>query len=139
MSPLPATPFPLPELVVKPSRAQLFMFSAATWNRHHVHYDPHAARAEGHADVVVHRALLGNFIARQLTQWLAGRGAISSLSWKVQSSAVPNRDLRCLASVIRVEPGPPLLAHCEVSIVNEEGTTVCTGAATLTLNPKAFS
>jgi hydroxyacyl-ACP dehydratase HTD2-like protein with hotdog domain len=84
-----SVPRPLPELVVTPTTAQLFMFSAVTWNRHRIHYDHHAAVEEGHPGVVVQRALLGNFLARLLTGWLQDRGEVRELSWRVLKSAVP--------------------------------------------------
>ena len=37
----------IPELTVCPDRAQIFMFSAVTWNRHHIHYSKDAAVSEG--------------------------------------------------------------------------------------------
>ena len=40
-------PLVLPELRVLPTPMQIFMFSAITWNRHHIHYSADAARAEG--------------------------------------------------------------------------------------------
>jgi hydroxyacyl-ACP dehydratase HTD2-like protein with hotdog domain len=49
-------PAPIPALVVTPDHTQIFMFSAATWNRHHIHYSKDAALAEGLPDVVAARA-----------------------------------------------------------------------------------
>lgn len=52
----------LSKLVKTPDRQQLFMFSAITWNRHAIHYNRQHARDEGLPDVVVQRALVGNFL-----------------------------------------------------------------------------
>jgi hydroxyacyl-ACP dehydratase HTD2-like protein with hotdog domain len=71
----------LGELVKKPDRRQLFMFSAITWNRHAIHYDRQRAREEGLPDVVVQRALIGNFFAQLLDQWLQDRGEIQHSSY----------------------------------------------------------
>ena len=57
----------IPELIVYPDRTQIFMFSAVTWNRHHIHYSKDAAVSEGLPDIVVQRALIGNFLARLIT------------------------------------------------------------------------
>ena len=120
----------LPELTVVPTRMQLFMFSAATWNRHHVHYSKDAAIAEGLPDVVVHRALLGNFLARMIEGWLAGAGEIRELSWKVQQSALPDKPLRVRGTVQeKLEEAGRHFARCEVTIVNERDETVASGTA----------
>lgn len=90
-----ALPLVLPELVVEPTAAQVFMFSAATWNRHHIHYSRDAAVREGHADIVLQRALLGNLFARHAQAWLGTAGSVRRLAWKVLSSALPGQALRC--------------------------------------------
>lgn len=123
-------PFAIPELVVTPTRMQLFMFSAATWNRHRIHYDKDAAIAEGHPDVVVHRALLGNFLARMLSDWLGDCGMIRELSWKVQRSALPDQRLRCQGEVTELSAsGTARQATCALRILNEDGQPVATGSA----------
>jgi hydroxyacyl-ACP dehydratase HTD2-like protein with hotdog domain len=88
-------PLVLPELRVRPTPMQLFMFSAITWNRHHIHYSAEAARAEGHPDVVVQRSLLGNYFARHAGAWLGPEGRVAKLTWRVVGPAVPHQWLRC--------------------------------------------
>jgi hydroxyacyl-ACP dehydratase HTD2-like protein with hotdog domain len=76
----------LGELVKKPDRRQLFMFSAITWNRHAIHYDRQSAREEGLPDVVVQRALIGNFLP---SCWTSGcRTVARSSAWGGKSLAV---------------------------------------------------
>jgi hydroxyacyl-ACP dehydratase HTD2-like protein with hotdog domain len=122
----------IPELRVTPTPGQVFMFSAVTWNRHHIHFSKDAALAEGHADIVVQRALLGNFMARQLGNWLGDRGRIVQLSWKVQKSALPGNTLRCQGRVVGAEPagGRQQLA-CSLAILDPADATVATGQATV--------
>ena len=129
-------PVPLPELTVTPDHTQLFMFSAVTWNRHHIHYSKDAAIAEGLPDVVVQRALLGNFMARLLTGWLGRAGELRELSWKVVSSAVPGRRLRCQGEVVAREgdAGAPRL-RCEVRVIDDDGTVIAIGQARAVLHP----
>jgi len=128
-------PLPLPTLSLEPTAGQVFMFSAVTWNRHHIHYSDEAARAEGHQGVVVQRALIGNFLARLLTGWLAERGEIRSLSWKVVKSARPGRPLRCGGDVVTVEElGGERRLRCELKVVGEDDELLATGNATLILH-----
>jgi len=127
-------PIVLPELVVTPTHTQIFMFSAVTWNRHHIHYSRDAAIAEGLQDVVVQRALIGNYFVRLLTNWLRDSGEIKNISWKVLSSAVPNRKLRCqgvIASHESAAAADPGHLACEMTMINDAGETVATGRATV--------
>ena len=127
-------PAPIPELVVVPSRMQLFMFSAVTWNRHRIHYDRDAALADGLPDVVVQRALMGDFLARMLTDWLAESGEIQRLSWRVVGSAVPEVALRCTGEAVEIETaGAGRLARCELHMRAEAGDDVATGDAVVRL------
>lgn len=116
----------LPEVVVTPTTTDIFCFSAVTWNRHKIHFDKEAAQAEGHADVVVQRALLGNYFALLLDRWLGQHGDVRKLSWKVLSSALPGKPLRCLGQASMEGSN---VAHCEMSIIDETGNVVATGKA----------
>lgn len=124
----------LPELSLKPTAAQVFMFSAVTWNRHHIHFCADAARAEGHSGVVVQRGLIGNFLARMLTQWLGGKGEIRALSWKVIKSAMPGQELRCRGEVTGSEEreGRKRL-RCALSVVDAQERVLAEGSAELEL------
>lgn len=120
----------IPDLVVVPSRAQLFMFSAATWNRHRIHYDKDAALADGLPDVVVQRALLGDFLARMLTDWLAETGEIHRLSWRVTGSAVPEVALRCTGVIVGTESAEVgSFVRCKLHVRTEAGDDVAAGDA----------
>lgn len=122
----------IPELQIIPTPGQIFMFSAITWNRHHIHFSKDAALAEGHADIVVQRALLGNFMARQLGNWLGSGGRILRLSWKVQKSATPSHVLRCQGTVVSSEEtGERRQLHCALRIVDHTDATVASGEATV--------
>jgi hydroxyacyl-ACP dehydratase HTD2-like protein with hotdog domain len=129
-------PAEIPEFSITPDHTQIFMFSAVTWNRHHIHYNKDAALDEGHGGVVVQRALIGNFLARLLTSWLGAAGEIRALSWKVVRSALPNQSLRCRGTVAeRTDSG--LLLSCEVVVLNQEDQPIATGQATVRLAPGA--
>lgn len=127
-------PTPLPELLITPTVSHVFMYSAVTWNRHRIHYDHHAAVDEGHAGVVVQRGLLGNYLARLVTKWVGARGELRTLSWKVLASARPGQRLVGRGAVVgAVDVAGERRASCELELVNEAGTVVARGNATVML------
>ena len=131
-------PAPIPALVVTPDHTQIFMFSAATWNRHRIHYSKDAALAEGLPDVVVQRALIGNFFARLLTAWLGDDGDIRELSWKVGASAVPGKALRIEGDALTLDVGGGHRdVDCELRITDDGDRAIATGRARLRLRPRA--
>lgn len=118
------------ELRVTPDRTQLFAFGAITWNRHKIHFDRAQAQAEGFADVVVQRGLLGNFLARSVSAWAGPRARIERLTWKVLRSTFPDHELRCQGEVTAVaEERGERLVDCALRIVNPEGHHIADGAA----------
>ena len=64
----------LPVAVKRASRAQLFLYSAATWNPHRIHYDREYAINEGYPDIIVHGPLQGAWITQYFTDWAGPRG-----------------------------------------------------------------
>jgi hydroxyacyl-ACP dehydratase HTD2-like protein with hotdog domain len=129
-----ALPLALPELEVVPDHMQIFQFSAITWNRHHVHYSKDAALAEGLPDVVVQRALLGDFLARAVGDWAGEEADLRELSWKVRSSATPNARLRCQGEVAAVHSSDgATFADCELRIVRDDDQLVASGSARVEL------
>lgn len=83
----------LPPLVKRASRAQLFLYSAATWNPHRIHYDVDYARYEGHPDVIVHGPLQGAWLTEYVTRWIGPRGRLVRAGWQNRASALPDQDL----------------------------------------------
>jgi hydroxyacyl-ACP dehydratase HTD2-like protein with hotdog domain len=124
----------IPELIVCPDHKQIFVFSAVTWNRHHIHYSKDAAINEGLPDVVVQRALIGNFLARLITDWIGDAGELRKLTWKVTRSALPGRDITCRGKITdKLDLDGEECVVCEVTASNEDDELIASGEATVTL------
>lgn len=120
----------IPELTVRPDRTQVFMFSAVTWNRHHIHYSKDAAVREGLPDIVVQRALIGNFLATLITNWVGDNAELRKLTWKVTRSALPGKDIVCRGKITeRTESEDENCLMCEVTASNENGELIASGEA----------
>jgi hydroxyacyl-ACP dehydratase HTD2-like protein with hotdog domain len=124
----------IPELITVPTTTQLFMFSAVTWNRHRIHYDPEFARSQGLRDVAIHRGLIGNLLARVLTRWLGDAGIVRQVEWTVRGSAEVGQPLR-LAGKVRGKrsDGGRTLIDCDVWAEDHEGRVVAPGTAVVEL------
>jgi len=108
----------LPVVVKRASRAQLFLYSAATWNPHRIHYDKDYAITEGLPDVIVHGPLQGAWITQYLTDWAGPQGRLASASWQHRRSALPDTDYELRGRVVAVST-----ATGEVAIEAVEQTT----------------
>lgn len=93
----------LPTLEKHPSHAQLFRYSAITWNAHKIHYDTEHALEEGHPDVLVQQHLHGAVIQELIMDWLGGDGLFAELSWRNIGRAVPDEPLFVGAEVTDID------------------------------------
>jgi hydroxyacyl-ACP dehydratase HTD2-like protein with hotdog domain len=93
----------LPAMVKNASRAQLFLFSAATSNPHRIHYDREYAATEGHPDVLVHGPLQGAWLSQFVADWAGPKGRVLTLGWQNRGRAFPERDLTFRGRVTAVE------------------------------------
>ncbi len=107
----------LPVATRNASRAQLHLYSAATWNPHRIHYDVDYARSEGHPDILVHGPLQGAWITQFFTDWAGPQGRLLQVSWQNRRSAVPERDYELRGRVTAVD-----MAAGDVTIEGAEQT-----------------
>ena len=122
----------IPELIVCPNHTQIFMFSAVTWNRHHIHYSKDAAISEGLPDIVVQRALIGNFLARLITRWIGDNAELRKLIWKVTRSALPGKDIICRGKIKeKIDSEEEKYLICEVTASDENDELIASGDATV--------
>lgn len=119
---------------VTPSKTQLFMFSALTWNRHQIHFNRDQAELEGFPDVAVQRGLIGNFLAQFVTNWIADYGFLKNLQWKVLQSAFPDQELKCVGEVSLISNDREKNEiNCALRVLNAAGTPIAIGEAILLL------
>ena len=120
----------LPPMVKNASRAQLFLFSAATNNPHRIHYDREYAAVEGHPDVLVHGPLQGAWLSQFVTDWAGPAGRVIGLSWQNRGRAFPERELTFKGRVTAVAGDEVTL---EVWEEDESGAVLMPGTARVRL------
>jgi hydroxyacyl-ACP dehydratase HTD2-like protein with hotdog domain len=121
----------LPGLEKEPTRAQLFRYSATTWNSHRIHYDTEHAREEGHPDTLVQAHLHGAFAQELILDWLGTDGELRELSWQNVGPATPGDSLGVGATVTAVDADTGTV---EFEVWTETDEQRCAeGAATVVL------
>ena len=120
----------MPPLVKNASRAQLFLFSAATHNPHRVHYDRAFAQLEGHDDVLVHGPLQGAWLHQFVRDWAGPRGRVLALAFQNRSRAFPERDLVLRGRVASVDGD---VASLEIEEVDDTGAVLVPATARVRL------
>ncbi len=124
----------LPVVVRNASRMQLFLYSAATWNPHRIHYDADYARFEGHADIIVHGPLQGGWLSQYVTDWAGSAGRMVELRWQNRASALPEQDYEFHGRVVAINDDRVSLEVWEQSI---DGAVLMPGEAVVVLPRRA--
>src|SRR3989442_209919 len=83
----------IPPAIERIDSAQLFFFSAATYNGHRIHYDLPYAESEGHPTIIVHGPLQSALMAKTLRNWIGPAGRLLRLRVQNRASAYPDEDL----------------------------------------------
>ena len=122
----------IPPATERVTNAQLFFFSAATYNGHRIHYDLPYAQSEGHPTILVHGPLQSALMAKTLRDWVGPRGRLLRLRTQNRASAFPEEDLVFTGRVTatRLEDGAGIV-ECDVWEQKADGQVVMPGSATV--------
>jgi 3-methylfumaryl-CoA hydratase len=89
----PGDPMPVREF--RPDTIQVFLYNAALWNAHKIHFDQaYATAVEGYPGLVVAGPLLGDWLTQCAVEWLGDSGRLVSFEYS-------NRKLSCVGDVLR--------------------------------------
>jgi 3-methylfumaryl-CoA hydratase len=119
----------LPERAFKPDTAQLFLYDAALWNAHRIHFDyPYATEVEGYPGLVIAGPLMGDWLTQCVVDWLGDDGKLVSIEYSNRQAAFIGEVLRTGGSVIAVDPDTRE-AQLELFVKNEANDVIIPGAA----------
>ncbi len=122
----------VPTMVKTPTRAQLFMYSAISWNVHRIHYDEAYAKTEDHPTVLVHGPLQGAFLGQYMTDWVSPGGTLKKIAYSNRGPALPDEPYIVKGCVTgkRIEDGQHLV-DCDLRGENNAGEIAAVGSATV--------
>ena len=114
-----------------PDAVDLFMFSAAAWLLHRIHYDlPFATEHDGHPGLVVHGPLQGAYLVQSVERWLGRRAQLRSVKYRHLAPVYLGDTLECGGQVESVEGDT---ATFDLWVRKADGTVTTTGTATFTI------
>jgi hydroxyacyl-ACP dehydratase HTD2-like protein with hotdog domain len=125
----------LPTAVHHTTRVGIFLFAAAHWTPHRIHYDVEQARLEGFDDVVVTGALMSGWVARLLTEWTGDPHCLRELEERNVAVAVAGDTLTVSGVVASLDETAEAitLARCAYQVARQDGDVVVRGTATVAL------
>ena len=122
----------LPQLVKQPTTISLFMYGAANWVYHRVHYDQDYARSVGLRNVVVHGTLQASYLVQMITDWLGQSGILKKLSFRHHQPAYPGDVLTCSGVITnKCTKNGNCCVVIDLAVVNQDNEKTTTGTATV--------
>ena len=122
----------LPKMKKQASEAELFLYSAASFNPHRIHYDRAYANFEGHDDLVVHGPLQGSWLTQFVTDWAGPRARLLSIEWQNRASAFVGDELIFAGTVTAIDQANTSV-ELEISEKNIDGTLLMPAKANVML------
>lgn len=105
---------PLPERRHTPTNVSLFLYNAAIWNAHRIHYDErYTVEVEKHPGIVVDGPLQGDWLTQVVLDWLGEDGMLVEFEYSNRRAAYLGETL---VSGGKVEVVRPEQREAELSI-----------------------
>ena len=120
----------LPERALTPDNVQLFLYNAALWNAHRIHFDePYTRNVEGYPGLVIAGPMLGDWLNQCVEEWLGDSGRLVSIEYSNRAATYIGETLTSGGTVIAVDQASGEV-QVEVFVKNAAGEVVTPGVAT---------
>ncbi len=108
---------------------QLFLYNAALWNAHRIHFDyPYATEVEGYPGLVVAGPLMGDWLTQSVIEWLGDDGTLASIEYSNRKASYIGEVLRSGGEVISLDQASGS-AELKLYIKNEADEVITPGVA----------
>jgi 3-methylfumaryl-CoA hydratase len=123
----------LAERTFEPTAVSLFLYNAAIWNAHRIHYDKaYTTEVERYPGIVVDGPLQGDWLSQVVTEWLGDQGELVEFEYSNRRAAYLGERL-CSGGVVTTVDQAAGTATVELYIKNAEGTVISPGRAVVRL------
>jgi 3-methylfumaryl-CoA hydratase len=124
----------LPEREHTPTNVSLFLYNAAVWNAHRIHYDePYTTTVEQHPGVVIDGPLQGDWLAQCVTNWMGDDGTLEQFQYSNRRATYLGETLQSGGRVTAIDAVTKRVS-VELWIKNKDGEVTSPGAATVRLD-----
>jgi len=116
------------------TNVSLFLYNAAIWNAHRIHYDePYSINEEGHPGVVIDGPLQGDWLSQCAINWVSDEGQLVSFEYSNRASSCLGETLTSGGTVTEVDIENRLVS-VDLFIKNEKGEITTPGSAMLSIS-----
>ena len=121
----------LPEKNHTATEISLFLYNAAIWNPHRIHYDsPYTLEIEKHPAIVIDGPLQGDWLAQCVTDWLGQDGELVTFSYANRRASYLGETLTATGEITEKDEVAGTV-NVRLGIRNEAGEIIAPGSATV--------
>ena len=112
----------------------LFLYNAAIWNGHRIHYDEtYAKEGEGHPGIVIDGPLQGDWLSQCPLNWIGEDGDLLNFQYSNRKASIIGETLTSGGKVTEIDVDKREVT-VELFIKNEQGDVTTPGGATVRFN-----
>ena len=119
----------LPERSYTATNVSLFLYNAAIWNPHRIHYDePYTTDVEKHPGVVIDGPLQGDWLNQVVVNWMGDSAALTSFNYSNRRASYLGETLTSGGAISAIDKDAGTV-DLELFIKNENGDVITPGRA----------
>jgi len=123
----------LPERRHTATNVSLFLYNAAVWNAHRIHYDErYTTEVEGHPGIVIDGPLQGDWLCQVALEWLGDDGELVEFEYSNRRASYLGQTLLAGGTVAEVDVASGLVT-LDLAIRDEAGAVLTPGRAVVRL------
>ena len=119
----------LPERSYTATNVSLFLYNAAIWNPHRIHYDePYTTNVENHPGVVIDGPLQGDWLNQVVVNWIGDSATLTSFNYSNRRASYLGETLTSGGAITAIDDESGNV-DLEIFIKNEDGDVITPGTA----------
>ena len=114
----------LPERSYTATNVSLFLYNAAIWNPHRIHYDePYTTNVENHPGVVIDGPLQGDWLNQVVVNWIGDSATLTSFNYSNRRASYLGETLTSGGAITAIDAESGNV-DLEIFIKNEDGDVI---------------
>lgn len=116
------------------TNVSLFLYNAAVWNPHRIHYDEtYTTQVEKHPGIVIDGPLQGDWLSQVALNWVGDQGRVLSFGYSNRRASYLGETLTS-GGTIRAIDAPSGGIELDLFIKNEAGAIITPGTASVVID-----
>lgn len=118
------------------THVSLFLYNAAIWNPHRIHYDlTYATAVEGHPGIVIDGPLQGDWLTQVVLEWLGEDGELVEFEYANRAASYLGATLRADGRITAIDIDNREVT-LELAISDVSGAVLTPGSARVRFTPR---